>query len=313
MLKIAVSGLVNIETTVAVRRFPIDYYPVDYPFFGVNSNVSGVGYNVAKALTALGDSVDLFSFIGGDEEGERVLRRMERDGIDSSNVVRSLKNTPASAVLFDPQGTRMIYSDLKDIQQQSIDYDTAAAAMSGCDAAVLCNIEFNRGLIKQAGKHGVLTATDVHVLDSIDNEYNRDFMEHADILFMSDEMLPCAPEDFIRQVYDRFNNKIIVIGMGSKGAMMLDGESGEVYTVPAYSTDNIVNTIGAGDSLFSSFLHFYLTLSDPLAALRRAVIFAGVKIGFNGASVGFVSEEQIEELYSGLYPREDMRSGDEEQ
>ena len=37
--KILVSGLLNIETTVAVRGFPIDYYPVDYPFFGVKSGV----------------------------------------------------------------------------------------------------------------------------------------------------------------------------------------------------------------------------------------------------------------------------------
>ena len=53
--KILVSGLLNVETTVAVKGFPIPYYQIDYPFFGVNSNVSGVGCNIAKALTALGD------------------------------------------------------------------------------------------------------------------------------------------------------------------------------------------------------------------------------------------------------------------
>ena len=39
-MKILVSGLLNIETTVAVKGFPIEYYPIDYPFFGINSNVS---------------------------------------------------------------------------------------------------------------------------------------------------------------------------------------------------------------------------------------------------------------------------------
>ena len=49
-MRILVSGLLNIETTVAVRGFPINYYPIDYTFFGVQSNAAGVGYNIAKAL-----------------------------------------------------------------------------------------------------------------------------------------------------------------------------------------------------------------------------------------------------------------------
>ena len=48
-MKLFVSGLLNVETTVAVRDFPISYYPIDYPFFGIQSHVSGVGYNIAKA------------------------------------------------------------------------------------------------------------------------------------------------------------------------------------------------------------------------------------------------------------------------
>lgn len=48
--KIFVSGLMNIETTVKIKSFPINYFPIDYPFFGVNSSVSGVGVNVGKAL-----------------------------------------------------------------------------------------------------------------------------------------------------------------------------------------------------------------------------------------------------------------------
>ena len=41
MANILVSGLINTETTVRVRQFPVNYYPIDYPFFGVNTAVSG--------------------------------------------------------------------------------------------------------------------------------------------------------------------------------------------------------------------------------------------------------------------------------
>ena len=91
-MKILVSGLLNIETTVSVRGFPIQYYPIDYPFFGVNSSVSGVGYNLAKALTVLGDSVSLFSwcpFNGGwgQFDSEKVTARIRN--YDSTRLIDS--------------------------------------------------------------------------------------------------------------------------------------------------------------------------------------------------------------------------------
>ena len=33
MANILVSGLINTETTVRVRQFPVNYYPIDYPLF----------------------------------------------------------------------------------------------------------------------------------------------------------------------------------------------------------------------------------------------------------------------------------------
>ena len=56
-MKILVSGLLNTETTTAIRSFPIQYYPIDYPFFGINTAVSGVAFNIAKALRTLGNEI----------------------------------------------------------------------------------------------------------------------------------------------------------------------------------------------------------------------------------------------------------------
>ena len=52
MAKILISGLVNTETSVRVRQFPVEYYPIDYAFFGVNTAVSGVACNIALAAAA---------------------------------------------------------------------------------------------------------------------------------------------------------------------------------------------------------------------------------------------------------------------
>ena len=63
MKNILVSGLINIETTASVNSFPIEYQAIDYNFFGVNSMPSGVGLNLASALTTLGDKVSLLSIL----------------------------------------------------------------------------------------------------------------------------------------------------------------------------------------------------------------------------------------------------------
>lgn len=293
-MNILVSGLLNIETTVSVRGFPIPYYPIDYPFFGVASRVSGVGYNLAKALATLGDEVRLVSFLGPDPEGERILAQLAADGIDAGGVRGGLKSTPVSAVLYDPEGKRQIYCDLKDIQDRTLDPASLEGALDRCRIAALCNINFNRELIRAARARGVMTATDVHVLGSVEDDYNRDFMECADVLFLSDEALPCGPEDFLRQLQERYHNRILVLGMGKQGAMLLAG--GQIARIPAYAPPKVVNTVGAGDALFAAFLHFYAKGLPARAALERAVVFAGVKVGADGASEGFCTERELEEL-----------------
>lgn len=296
-MKAIVSGLINIETNVAVREFPIQYFPIDYPFFGVESSVGGVGYNIAKALTVLGDEVDFYSFTGDDLAARTIFSELERCRIDSSHIKKELQATPASVVLHDTTGRRQIYCDLKDIQDKSY---RSGEVFQPADICILCNINFNRELLKTVKETGTRIATDVHVLSDLEDEYNRDFMEMADILFLSDERLPCEAEEFILRLADRYPSRVIVMGRGSKGVTYFDRTEGKVSTMPAVQLGNIVNTVGAGDALFSSFLHYYIAGREIRDALLRAQVFAALKIQSNGAANGFVTEETIERTLSTL-------------
>jgi ribokinase len=295
MSQIFVAGLINMETTLAVDAFPIPYFPVRYPFFGVQTTVSGVGYNLAKALVTLGDTVHFASLIGKGDNAVLVRNTLEKDNIPDGLVLGEVAETAQSVILYDPQGKRQIHTDLKDIQEYNYPEAQARPAITASDLAALCNVNFSRPLLKVAKEEGKWIATDVHALSDLEDDYNRDYMATAQILFLSDESLPAEPEVIARQLMGRYANEIIVIGLGAKGALLAVRKDDVIERIPAVRTREVVNTIGAGDALFSAFLHSYLRTKDPYSAIRIASVFASYKIGTKGAADGFLTRAGLDE------------------
>ena len=295
MKSILVSGLVNTETTVRVRKFPIDYYPIDYPFFGVNTAASGVAYNIALALGTLGDRVTLASMTGMDFPAEYIKRELEAAGLSTAHLKSKLRQTPSSVVLYDGEGKRQVYCDLKDIQETAYGFD--GQICGDADLVVACNINFNRPLLHLARAAGKPIATDVHVLSRIDDDFNREFMQCADILFLSDEGIGWDYRGFLAELARTYGNRILVLGRGNKGAAMYLPEEHRIYELPAVQVGQVVNTVGAGDALFSAFIHHFAEGCAPVEALLRAELFASAKIRVSGAAKGFVTAGELEALY----------------
>lgn len=298
MAKILVSGLINVETTLRVESFPIPYTPVRYPFFGVNSTVSGVGYNLARALTVLGDEVRLLSLIGRDPLGGLARTALERDNIPGQNVLDALKQTAQSVILFDGEGRRQINVDLKDVQETPYPAQRYAKAAASSDLVVLCNVNFSRPFLDMARKSGKPIATDVHAISDLNDAFNADFMRAADILFMSHEWLPVRPEEWVERVWNRYRAEVLVIGLGVEGALLALKKDRVLERIPAVRTRKVANTIGAGDALFSAFIHYYVKTGDAYLSLRKAMVFASYKLGAVSASEGFLDEETLELLFS---------------
>lgn len=296
MSNILISGLVNTETSVRVRQFPVNYYPIDYPFFGVNTAVSGVAYNIALAAKTLGDGVRLLSMTGNDFPAEYIRHELNAAGIGTEHLKVKLKETPSSVVLYDGEGKRQIYCDLKDIQETQ--YGFTPEVLDGIDLVAACNINFNRELLGLAKAAGKTIATDAHVLNNVWDDYNRDFMESADILFLSDEGLGDDYYGFMMELERAYGSEIIVLGRGGKGAAMYVRAEDRFYELPAVKVGEVVNTVGAGDALFTAFIHYYAKGLTPMECLTRAQIFASAKIRVSGASRGFINEQEVEEFLS---------------
>jgi ribokinase len=293
MGKFLVSGLINLETTLKVDRFPIDYCPVRYSFGGVQTTISGVGLNITKALRALGNDVTLCSMIGSDFTGAMLRHFLANMSLSDAFILDLLDETPQSVILYDHTGTRQINVDLKDVQEKKYPEDKFQSALVGCDVAILTNVNYSRQFLKFCRSRNIMIASDVHAVSVINDEYNRDFMDSATVLFMSDENLPCSPEEWMHKLWYLYGAEIIVISMGGKGALLGIRDGKILQRFPAVVTRPIVNTIGAGDALFSAFLHCYQKYRDPYDALQKAVIFASYKIGERGAASGFLNNDEL--------------------
>lgn len=293
---IFVSGLVNVESTLKINNFPINYSPVEYLFDGISTNVSGVGYNVSKALRILGNEVHLHTIVGDDTLGHVVSLELKNCDIGAEGVYHTLDATPQSIIIYDSEGKRKIYCDLKNVQEFS--YPIAFTFLQGrnYDLAILGNVNFSRKFFEVFKSRNVPIATDCHVLKDINSEYDKEFLENANIVFMSNEGIKGNEHDFMNQLISAYNQDIIVITMGAEGSMMYDRLEDKIHKIKAITTRPVVNTIGAGDALFSSFLHFYTKGVDPVNALIRATFFASYKIGANGGAEGFLTESQLLEL-----------------
>jgi acarbose 7IV-phosphotransferase len=298
MSKILVSGLINLETTLQVDKFPIEYDPAHYPFFGIKSTVSGVGFNIAKAMTTLGDTVQLVSMIGGDSAGKLAYQALGALNLSCAYVLDRLEQTAQSVIVYEPTGQRMIFTDLKNIQDQAYPDELFNQGLDSCELAILCNINFSRPFLARVQQSGIPIATDVHAIASLDDEYNQDFMNNADILFMSHERLPNDVERFAQQALDRFRVEILVIGLGERGVLLAVRSDRSIHEVPAVKTRPVVNTIGAGDALFSCFLHYYIITGDPYESIQKAIVFASYKIGESGAADGFIDDASLEKWMS---------------
>lgn len=296
MKKVVLAGLINIETTLSVDNFPIEYLPVDYRFFGVESTVSGVGFNLSKAIKTLGTDISILSLTGKDMFKSVIENALIKEGIGTGYILEELDCIPQSVILYDSEGRRKINLDLKDIQDKQYPVGNVHNVIADADLVIPCNINFARPVMREAKRLGKLIATDVHVIDNVEDDFNKEFMESADILFFSNEKIRGREEKFVKEAAEKYNNEIIVTGLGKEGALLYVKADDRIVKYPSVSVRKVVSTVGAGDALFSSFLHFYINGRTPYEAIQNAIVFAAYKIGEKGGAKGFLSETELLKL-----------------
>lgn len=251
---IVVAGIVNVETTVRVDGFPLEYAKTRFVPGGVTDRLGGVGFNVASGLSALGASVRLLTHLGDDVAGVCAQQELAQlEGLHLDDVVRTLA-TPRSTVLAGPDGAGAIFSDLKDAQEFIYPQELYKSAFSSAQHFHATNINWALPLAVAAKERGLPVSTDVQALaDPINDAYNARFLEVADVVLFSGENLLMSPEEAIAETLRKFSTDIAVCTLGRNG-VVAQSRGGRFIHMHPSRVSLSHNATGAGDAFAAGFL-----------------------------------------------------------
>lgn len=297
MSKFLVAGFVQVETIVKVKELPAPYKQFSSIPDSIYTNMGGAGYDEAVALTWLGNEVDFMSMTDKKMEKDKRKTMLQANGVqlDCQYVLPRLENMPTAVVLYADKGKMQTFEDVKDIR--TVEYDAALfeRQIQDKDMVLISNCNFCRPLLSLAKKYNKPLAVNIRSMTTEKTMQKEDFLEAADIFYISDDDLDKEPYECINECRERFDPKVIVMGVGAKGAILYMKEDNSIVEYKPVKTNEIVNTLGAGNAMFSAFLHYYVKTGDAREAIKNALLFASYKIGFVGTSNGFMTEEQIEQ------------------
>ncbi|WP_026488863.1 carbohydrate kinase family protein [Butyrivibrio sp. XBB1001] len=295
MSKFLVAGVTQIETIVRVDKIPVVYSPITSASDSIFTAMGGDAYNESLALKWLGDDVTFMSIVGRNQDLSLINPQDRKITLSTQYIIPQMEATPTEVVLYDKDRKQQIFEDIKDLRENVYDMSMVAPIAEACDMMVLANANFCRPFAKEAAARKKPIAVNIRTYNREKEKYNTDFLEPAKVLYFSDDNLGEDPYEFIDRMAGTYGTDIIILGQGREGLILYDKAQDLRVHYKTVKTNEVVNTIGAGNALFACFLHYYMENGDSVNAIKNALLFASYKIGYMGTSNGFMTTDQLEQ------------------
>ena len=271
MSKFLVAGVTQIETIVRVDKIPVSYAPLSNVQNSIYTAMGGDAYNESLALKWLGDDVTFMSIVGRNQDLGLINPPDRRITLSTDYIIPQMQETPTEVVLYDKERKQQIFEDIKDLRENVYDMNVVTPIAGACDMMVLANANFCRPFAKTAAELGKPIAVNIRSYNPEKEKYNTDFLEPAKVLYFSDDTLSEDPYDFIDRMASTYGTEIIILGQGSEGLILFDKTKDIKAHYKTVKTNEVVNTIGAGNALFACFLHFYMETGDSVNAIETQI------------------------------------------
>ena len=271
-------------------------------------NAGGEGVNGSIASAKLGMKSALLCFLGNDQAGDLIEVELEKNGVDTSCIVRTSQNpTPVTTIFVAEDGNR------KSITNNAHKYnfhpeqytdrftDTKAVVIGSLFRAPFNDPDVIRAVVSEAHSRGIPVFADT----KIPNFRKLTLDEIADSLSMIDFITPNEDEarfftgeeepEKMARVFLEKGVKNVALKLGGKGCLLMNND--ETIFMPAHSI-NVVDATGAGDNFMAGFVSELIRGSDVRDALAFANACGAICTMAVGTGTALQNREQVLKMLS---------------
>lgn len=246
---------------VAVGDNCVDHYlsPIEGDFSGGNA------VNVAVYLQRAGCPTAYIGAIGDDENGKKLLRDIDREGVDTAHVK-----------VYPGEHTAYTHIRLSNTNERQFVYeDFGPKDVFALDESEIAFIQGHRLVHNtwQGGTEKYLSCfkqSEILISQDYGERYTPDFVDQTiacvDVAFFS---LPEVVGLDMRQLAEQMKKRgprLVVVTQGLSGSVAFDGD---FHFQPAYPV-KAVDTLGAGDAFIGTFLANWLNKNEISQSMEAA-------------------------------------------
>jgi len=279
------------------------YHGSKVPVEKFGTSIAGNAVNVSVACSKLGLRVAIYTELGEDENGERIIKELAVEGINTDFCIKN-KDQPTnvhSIIVSGEGGERTIFSYHEKRNYKLYNWPTPKWLFYSSLAKGFDNFQANLvRYIKQNPKIGVIFNPGTQQMrEGVDAL--RNFLEVTDILLVNKEeaqRLTDVRENSVERLHKMLQElgpKLTVITLGSEGSTAHDGE--KMFEHGIYEGDGkIMDRTGAGDAYTSAFVAAIHYGKDVETAMRWGAINSSHVIREIGAINGLIGLKEIEKI-----------------
>ena len=295
---ILVIGSSNTDMTAKTAELP---RPGETVLGGVfTMGAGGKGANQAVAAQRLGGKVKFICKVGKDMFGDNSIAQYEKEGLDTSGILRSNLPSGVALIYVDSHAENCIVvasganGDLTedDIEKSRKDLESCDILLLQLESPIPSVLKAAK-IAHQAGKTVVLNPAPACPLPE-------ELFRNIDLFIPNETELstfsgmPVTSQEEAQAAAKAMQAKGVgklIVTMGSKGALICEG--GPSVFVPAHKV-KAVDTTAAGDTFTGYFLSGIISDLSIKESLERAAIASGISVSRKGASpsIPFLSEIQ---------------------
>lgn len=249
----------------------------------------------ASNLSVLGTKVTFAGTLARDEFGKQIITSLRAKGVDTENIVYVTEQSTGASIAISFQEERAMVTfpgamSLFSLQNVSDNLLRASRHLHVSSIFLSTGLKKDvHKLFRQAKAFGLTTSLDPQW--DPEERWDIDFkslLPHVDVFIPNeDELRAMTGIQDIRQAADALRGyaNILIVKCGRDGATLYKGD--DVIYQPAFLNDEVVDSIGAGDSFCAGFIHQFIQGKSLKECLAFAALTGAINTTRAGGTTAF--------------------------